>query len=209
MSWATIGDAAREATSPPPESARDTIPRNMNAITSFAVTRWEKHATTIYGASEDAIAKWRSQGLKNIERLHKYAESPIERALAPWLIFDTYCHKPTPEPAEVFCPKDGLDIEAIWDPVIIPQFAFVKYRADFAVVAGPPANRRHIVVVECDGEEVHGGAAAWSRDTKRDGLFACFGIETVRASGAEIYTAPLAVMRRVNVALSNSMERKP
>lgn len=200
MTWQTLSDSVRSAIGPLPTTEREVIPQNMDAIISFAVARWENR----FGGAPDAAA-WRDQGIRNIARLHKYAESPIERALAPYLIFSIYSSQSTPKPAEVYCPGGGLDLEAAYEPCIIPQFNFIRYRADFAVVAGPPGRRRHIVVVECDGKETHGGA--WCSDAKRDGLFACFGIETVRATGTEIYTAPITVIDRINVALSRSMAR--
>lgn len=206
MTWATVGDGLRQAGINVPEHGTR-LPRNMGGITSFASEEWRRRATA-YGAGDEAVEKYLTEGLRSVERLHKYAESPIECALAPWLVFSNYPGARGVEPTSVYCPKDGIELEAVYSPVIIPQFAFVKYRADFAIVCGPPARRRHIVIVECDGDDAHGGPANFERDRKRDGLFAAFGIETVRAGGTEIYTNPHAVMERIARAFVNAKERE-
>jgi hypothetical protein len=121
-----------------------------------------------------------------IEQASHIMESPIERNILPFLIFGPYkdfnCLT-----AEVHT----KDQEALPEApiVIVPQFAFVRFRLDFAVVARLGGHTR-IVAVECDGEDYHNGHENCMRDWKRDRYLASWNIETIRISGKQIHQDP-------------------
>lgn len=107
-------------------------------------------------------------------------ESPIEKTLLPWLVYSNYGPELATFPVPV-CLWKGSNALPATRIFIVPQFAFVKYRADFAIIAKHNGQTR-IVAVECDGQEFHKARP----DRERDSLFSVFGIETYRASGSDI-----------------------
>lgn len=117
-------------------------------------------------------------------------ESPIEKQLMPWLLCQDYGvfggH------ARLHIPKSD-DMPPDAPVLLVPQFAFVRYRSDFGIV-GRHKGVSLTVAVECDGKDYHKDR---ERDAKRDAYFAAWGIKTVRATGAEIYHDPRSVARRV------------
>jgi very-short-patch-repair endonuclease len=119
-------------------------------------------------------------------------ESPIERHMMPWLAFGNYGniqHAPVVhDMADPFLPDRPI--------IIIPQFPFLNYRLDFAIMFKAKASMM-IVALECDGREFHGAFAERERDAIRDGRLASWGISTVRASGTEIFQDPEQVMSRL------------
>jgi len=117
-------------------------------------------------------------------------ESPIEKIMLPWLVYENYWPL-SPLPARCHShKKDGLLPNA--DVIIVPQFAFVKFRVDFAIYARYKGQSK-IVALECDGEKFHGARA----DILRNGYLASWGIQTIRAQGSEINKSPSDVSRRV------------
>lgn len=123
-------------------------------------------------------------------------ESPIERRLLPALVFAYYGEQFSSFPAEVHCPK--LDQAApTGDIVVIPQFAFIRYRLDFAII-GEFGGFRKIVCVECDGAEFH---VRQSADRQRDSYLKAFGIDVFRFSGKDIQADPLPLATRAADAL--------
>ena len=132
------------------------------------------------------------RGVAGVERLWNVSESPIETALAPWLVFQHYGAWSMTIPAGVFLKGDAHLPNS--EVVVIPQFEMLGSRFDFAVML---SGRQSLVAVECDGAEFHNSAA----DELRDARFRMFGIPTVRATGAEIYADPGGVARRIAAAL--------
>lgn len=110
----------------------------------------------------------------------KAMESPIERILLPWLVNADYGPMFVPE-VPVFAPTKGIERLPDGNIFIIVQMPIGSYRTDFMIVAKHKSQTK-IVAVECDGEDYHGTR----KDMLRDGFLACMGIQTVRASGAEI-----------------------
>lgn len=88
-------------------------------------------------------------------------ESPIERAIFPWLLCQTYSqfdwHPMVLLPGE----QDQLPERTV---AIVPQLPIGRFRADFALAAkrGGPVR---FVIVECDGAEFHKDV---HRDVARD-----------------------------------------
>jgi very-short-patch-repair endonuclease len=162
----------------------------MDAVEA-AATRWQLHAPI-----RPDIPYYREQGLRSVARLHSAAESPIELALAPWLVFGLSDFPPV---LGFAAGSIGLQtIGRAWPHVIVAQFPIASYRADFALVqvGETPRDNRALVAVACDGAAYHDPAA----DAVRDAALAALGIPTVRASGTAIYKAPLGVVARVRSA---------
>lgn len=130
---------------------------------------------------------------ESLRRLYEHCESPIERAIAPWLLFGWYGPRFQDRPARVHVPKEDDAFPPGEGVIIVPQMAFVRFRVDFAVVANLD-NRKSIVAVECDGRDYHADPEA---DWMRDNFLRSWGIRTVRATGEEIYTNPGKVFAAV------------
>lgn len=123
-------------------------------------------------------------------------ESPIEKRIIPWLVFEDYGPLLT-FPAVVHDAKTELEVPP-GDIMIVPQFAFAKFRLDFGVIARWKLQTK-IVAVECDGESYHGA----KRDRARDAYLASWGIPTVRASGREIFNEPRTLSARAASIISD------
>lgn len=63
--------------------------------------------------------------------------------------------------------------------VIVPQFAFARYRLDFLVTVG-----KQWLAIECDGADYHTSPDQRTRDRLRDDYLRDLGIPTIRYSGA-------------------------
>jgi hypothetical protein len=113
-------------------------------------------------------------------------DSPIERRMLPALVFANYGHAFASFPAELHCPKvDTAPPKG--DLIVIPQFAFIRSRLDFAVIA-KAEGRQLVVAVECDGAEFHKDA---DKDRARDAYLKAFDVTVFRFSGRQIQADPL------------------
>lgn len=124
-------------------------------------------------------------------------ESPIERRMLAALAFANYGNFAS-FPAELHLPKKSAEPPR-GDLVIIPQFAFVKMRLDFAII-GELHGVRKFVAVECDGEEYHTDA---DKDRLRDNYLRGFGFEVFRFRGADIQADPLPLATQVGMHLAD------
>lgn len=130
--------------------------------------------------------------IQQIRATYQDCESPIERRLLPALVFADYGEKFASFPAHIHNPAiDKTPPSA--DLVIIPQFAFIRYRLDF-VVLGRAVNADRWVGVECDGEDYHCGEF---KERLRDAYLEVFGIKIIRLKGADIYRDPAECAQRV------------
>lgn len=200
----TIGDAANLALGTKAPLA-DTFPDTMNAIMDLAEKGFEARLTA-HMMSDEAIASSIKRAREEIGWLHKQAESPIERALAPWLVMEDYGPLFASAMATVHIPK----VEAIrcrGDITIVPQYAILKYRLDFAVI-GRVGLHDYVVGVECDGDEFHSNVLRQEGDLARDGYLLSWGIPVVRATGKEIYTRGALVVARVSEALEKLVHER-
>lgn len=129
---------------------------------------------------------------------YEHCDSPIERRLLPALVFANYGEGFASFPAQVHLPK--LDAEPpLGDLVIVPQFAFIKYRLDFAIVA-EAEGRRKFVAVECDGQDYHKNA---DKDRARDEYLKAFGFDVFRFNGPDIQADPLTLATKVGMHLAD------
>lgn len=119
-------------------------------------------------------------------------ESPIERLMLPALVMANYGHAFASFPAELHVPAADSEPPR-GDLLVIPQFAIIRYRMDFAVIATAEGQRK-IVCVECDGEDFHKDA---NKDRGRDNYLRAFGIETFRFCGSDIQADPLPLAATV------------
>jgi very-short-patch-repair endonuclease len=165
---------------------------DMNAglgiSTDIAIEHASERASRL-GLGPAAFASAIERGKGTIEKGAALCESPIEKHVLPWLVFENY-------DALLTFPALVHDVKADRLPprtavMIVPQLAFVRFRVDFALV-GRWKGKTKIVAVECDGAGYHGAA----RDRARDEYLAAWGIETVRAMGSEIKHDPRCLTSR-------------
>ncbi len=131
-----------------------------------------------------------AQTQETAEHLCPAFESPIEMMLLPWLIVENYGDRFETFPAKGFNHKTDNGVPA-GDIVVAPQFAFVRYRADFAVLARQPT-KTAIFIVECDGAEFHTAV----KDNPRDACFESWGVKVIRAMGSEIVQSAAQRIRK-------------
>lgn len=153
------------------------------------------------GMSREGIESRVAKALEYVLLALPLCESPIEKMILPWLIMEDYGPRIEITPVPVFI-ADGKSLPPQGGIFIVPQFQFLKYRMDLAVVAVIKKNM-HMVVLECDGDGFHDNR---DKDVKRDGFLASFCIRTIRASGKEIVHRPRDVSVRVAEALQELME---
>lgn len=162
-------------------SNEKTLP--LNTHISLAIERGD--------ARRRKAPKARMSAHEEIGRGLDLCESPIEKLFLPWLVTADYGSQIENYPALVFNHKTDK-VLPLADIVIAPQLAFVRHRADFALIARAK-RRQQIFVVECDGEKFHTTA----KDRDRDNLFLSFGIPTFRIRGSEISSRPDKMAARI------------
>lgn len=101
-------------------------------------------------------------------------ESPIETVFGTAFLF---LH-----PEVQLCPQSmRRDLTRI---ALIPQYAWRRYRIDWAICAADESTPR--VFVECDGAEFHSTDEQLARDRRKDADAKAAGIEMLRFSGRNI-----------------------
>lgn len=167
------------------EDRLGTVRGGGDLILDRCIALANRRAIAMQIGKEDA-AKAFAKARAAIARAYIHCESPIEKRILPALVFAYYGEQFATFPAEVHCPKD-CESPPQGDVVIVPQFAFVKHRLDFAII-GEFSGHRKIVGVECDGREYHPDPKI---DAVRDRYLRGFGIDVLRFTGAEIQHDPL------------------
>lgn len=191
MTLNTLADGLAQAYALKNSKLADQIPRGLRAKTDILQERFRARMDAL-GISDAMQADLTAKARRGIQRLVNACESPIEKSLAPWLVMQDYGPGFGTIPPVVHIPKEDEE-GPVGDLVIVPQFAFVRYRFDFALVANT-AERLRILAVECDGD-VHLDNA--DRDRKRDAYLARWGIATIRTIGERIYNEPEEVSQRI------------
>lgn len=143
---------------------------------------------------EELIAR----GYREIEKARARCDSPIEKLIVPWLVFQDYGATPSRlhEPATVVPDLPKITEILPGCVLIAPQLELGFARLDFAVMANTMSGRA-LVAVECDGQEFHDARA----DKIRDFWVLEAGITTVRLTGSEIHNSPRDAARKVAHAL--------
>lgn len=131
---------------------------------------------------------WRDKIKTAFDKGIPVCESPIERALLPWLIAQEYrCFAYNPA---VLLPGEQ-DSYVPFTVAVVPQLTIGRYRCDFALAASRGGPIR-FVVVECDGEKFHNGVEKVRQDVDRDVRLTsnCRVLDVIRLSGKEIMKNP-------------------
>lgn len=149
---------------------------------------WQKICRRLIslGVSEDQAKKHREALWGDVVDNLKRCDSPIERVMMAALMVSDYPGAHV-IPMVVHNPK----IEAIFpdcECVLVPQFAFAKYRMDFGLVVRRDG-RQLIIDIECDGADYHKDKI---NDRARDDYLRSWGIPIFRFKGSEIYQYPFA-----------------
>lgn len=119
-------------------------------------------------------------------------ESPIEKLIVPWLIFQDYQLTDSYRPAVLH--QDGATNLAPY--FIEPQFTLGGSRFDF--VLGVRTSRGGaMLAVECDGKAYHDNI----KDFYRDKSWRMAGLPTFRLTGGEIHSSPQRAAMKVARAL--------
>jgi len=193
----TLGDAFRSSFYDQDDLASAGVPTAFQ--TGLAVEMLARRVAA-FGMSPAMSDNAVSIGQEFIEAALEWCETPIEKRLLPWLVFADYGDTILSIPASVHSPKRQITMPE-GDVVIVPQFAFAKYRMDFAVVTRVQGVTR-IVCVECDGADTH----KQEHDGPRDEYLAAWNIPTVRATGKEIHNNPISAVGRITDAVRKQIE---
>ena len=143
-----------------------------------------------WGLEHEEAQRRVNMALADIEKARPVCESYIEEILMPWLVFEDY-GQITEGPIPVHMPK-AEDLPPSRPLILVPQFAFAKYRMDFALVYRKDLASK-IVCIECDGAAFH---ANKSKDITRDAYLAEWGIPTVRIDAREVREYPRRASQR-------------
>lgn len=150
---------------------------------------WNRLASL--GVSYDAAVAHREAHWADLVENLKHCESPIERAFMCALMVSDYPGTHV-VPMVVHNPKTD-DLFPDCECVLIPQFAFAKYRMDFGLIVRR-GGKQLIVDIECDGADFHKNKVV---DRARDNYLRSWGIEVFRFKGGEIFEYPLACADKV------------
>jgi hypothetical protein len=126
----------------------------------------------LYGGAAEMVKGMREQAIASLP----LCESPIEEMMMVALGFMVI------RGHEGFPVIHDLTSGEPWPKkhiVIVPQFAFARYRLDFLVTVG-----KQWLAVECDGADYHTTPEQRTRDRNRDDYLRDLGIPTIRYSGA-------------------------
>lgn len=148
------------------------------------------------GISPDRMNELRDQAWDRAVRAQQYCESPIERMMLGPLLLANYDGFGT-IPAKIFLPKIENTPPA-GDVLIIPQFAYVRYRLDLAVIGFDDQRGVKIVALECDGDDFHQDPL---KEQIKDAMFGALNVTVVHATGREINRDAVAVAARVSSVL--------
>lgn len=125
-------------------------------------------------------------------------ESPIEKLLVPWLIFQDYQLTNEYSPAAL----------VVQDPapaatyLLEPQVSLGGSRFDFLLVFRT-SRSGVMVAIECDGKAFHDNV----KDFYRDRSWRLAGLPTVRLSGSEIHASPQRAALKVARALHDEADK--
>lgn len=176
-----LADLIADVLSPDQQEIRDVQGRAETQY-GFAVARFRQDDPAVL-----------AEGRKAVEALWSVAESPLERILAPHLVFRTYAGLADPLPVVCLPGENKRGIITIH-----PQYAVGGLRLDF-FITGRWEGRKAVAIVECDGKEFH----RFPDDANRDRQFRQHGIMTFRASGKDLNRRPEATAEAVTLHLVN------
>ncbi len=145
---------------------------------------------------EQAVAQARVHGLLRAGELERAVDrAPHHRGLARVRALIDAEH----DPALTRSKAERLILGLIRDaklPAPIVNGRFLGFEPDLRW----PEQR---LVVEFDGRQFHGHAAAFERDRRRDQILVAAGYRVMRVTWTQLVTEPLAVVARIAMALSS------
>jgi very-short-patch-repair endonuclease len=117
-------------------------------------------------------------------------DSPIEEILgAHTMQLFADCGHPL-----TFCEIDNVSDHKVGTLLIVPQFRFSKFRADWGVFR---VGNAQALLIECDGQDYHSSPEAVARDTARDASAHALGHLTMRFWGRQIVRDPRKCARMI------------
>ena len=194
----TLGDALKAAL----VADKDDIGQAAAPVlfqAELAADQLERRAASM-GMSPQMVERCVRRGFQMVSVAEEWCESPIEKRLLPWLVFADFGDRFLSIPAGVHSPKHQ-NMMPDDDVLIIPQFAFARYRMDFAILTRIGGKTR-IVCVECDGDGYH----IEGQDGQRDEYLRAYGIPTIRMTGKEITASAGGAIARVAEAVRQQVE---
>lgn len=116
-------------------------------------------------------------------------ESPIEKAILPWLVAQRYQFFDY-SPTVLFAGETKKYVRGTL--AVIPQLPIGRYRVDFALAGSIGKGPVRFVVVECDGKEFHDGVENVKRDINRDVAILANDrvLDVIRIDGSQIMHNP-------------------
>lgn len=183
---------------------KDQVKDNLRKLAGKSMTALQMgfvsfhHRAAALGIPETEMAAVEELAYLHLSRGCTACESPIEKTMLAAMLTYHWGHEFLSLPPLIHLPKEE-DFLPRGDLVIVPQFAFAKYRVDFLIVA-ELNGRKEFVAVECDGEEFHQDAM---RDRTRDAYFQSWGIPVVRVTGSLISGTPDRAVALVEAAIHN------
>lgn len=164
--------------------------RRIHVAWEDAAYTFKLHCRSLGMSEEMLVSAW-NKGIDYIKAGQRACESTIERIMvAPLVLADWAGFGMAPTP--VYLP-DSDEPAPIGDLLIVPQFKFGRYRADFAIIARHDGCTK-VFFVECDGREFHMDQA---KDQARDSYLKALGVTLIRLTGRDINSSPAGAAQRV------------
>ena len=153
----------------------DRLGRSLHGLDSW---RWELDKVL------ETYPKLGDQIRQAVEKVAPKCESPIEAAMAPWLIAQPY--KYLKHAPMVLFPGEGSQLER-GNVAVVSQLPVGRYRADFAL-AFVCMGQTRFYLIECDGRGFHDEERDAERDAeiKRNGRI----LGVIRLTGRDIMQSP-------------------
>lgn len=130
-------------------------------------------------------------------------ESPIEKAILPWLVAQRYQFFDY-RPAVLFPGENDQYVPNTL--AVIPQLPIGRYRTDFALAGSLRGGPIRFVIVECDGKEFHDGVANVIKDVNRDVAILANNrvLDIVRIDGSQIMHNPRRAAEMASKGLTHA-----
>jgi very-short-patch-repair endonuclease len=149
--------------------------------------------------SAEEIGARIERGVASVWGACAMCESPIEKLIVPWLVFQDYQLTDEYEPVALSPADEPINA----DILLIPQFKLDRSRFDFMLVARLKG-AAVMLAIECDGRAFHNSDA----DFYRDKAWRQAGIGTVRLTGGAIHESPERAALKVAQALQEQAHRE-
>lgn len=195
QSFAGLGDTASAVVAKlTPERAPSEILRDLpgHGITTLdlGVQRLQERARDL-GIVPERLASIAETAWAQFSKGTVLCESPIERSMLGGLLTANWRGYATIPP--LVHDVRGTEPLPAGDVLIVPQFAFARFRVDF-LVAVEINDVRRMIAVECDGERFHMHA---DKERARVAYLEAWGIRVFKFKGSDIHADAMAAADRV------------